>query len=59
METLQTVKMVHRATPQNITPAYEGLAAVLNSKASVTEITIIHKRNVQRLEIKLFQELSK
>ena len=30
METLQTAKMVHGATPQNMTPAYEGLAAVLS-----------------------------
>lgn len=44
METLQTTKMVHGVTPQNMTPAYEGLAAVLNGKASVTEITNMLKK---------------
>ena len=36
--------MVHGGTLQNMTPAFEGLAAVLNSKASVTEITNILKK---------------
>ena len=36
--------MLHGATTENMSPAYEGLAAVLNKKASLAELTNIFAR---------------
>ncbi|KAK2547134.1 hypothetical protein P5673_033100 [Acropora cervicornis] len=43
-ETLEAAKVLHGASSENMSPAYEGLAAVLNSKASVTELFNIIKK---------------
>lgn len=43
-ETLEAAKILHGATSDNMSPAYDGLAAVLNSKASVEELTNITKK---------------
>ena len=43
-ETLKAAKVLHGATSDNTSPAYEGLAAVLNSKASVAELFNIIKK---------------
>lgn len=41
---LEAAKVLHGATSDNLSPAYDGLAAVLNSKASVAELTKIIKK---------------
>ena len=43
-ERLEAAKVLHGATSDNISPVYDGLAAVLNSKASVAELTNIIKK---------------
>ncbi|KAK2562638.1 hypothetical protein P5673_014329 [Acropora cervicornis] len=43
-ETLEAAKELHGASSDNMSPAYEGLAAVLNSKASVAELFNIIKK---------------
>ena len=43
-ETLEAAKVLHGATSDNMSPAYDGLAPVLNSKASVAELTNIIKK---------------
>ena len=43
-ETLEAAKVLHGATSDNMSPVYDGLAAVLNSKASVAELTNIIKK---------------
>ena len=50
--------MLHRATSHNWTPAHEGLAAVLNSKASVAEITDIMKK-CNKIRVKVIPRLVK
>lgn len=43
-ETLEAAKVLHGASSDNMSPAYDGLAAVLNSKASVAELFNIIKK---------------
>ena len=43
-ETLDVAKIRHGATSEDMSSAYDGLAAVLNSKASVAELTNIIKK---------------